>query len=261
MPDSLWRAPSSADQQTSCLRSPVGAYMLHKRHGQLIGFFAATLPPALLFMTYNICYFGFPLTTGFAALAVAPSSFWQSSSYLLRTPLSEGLLGILVSPGRGLLIYSPILACSFVGMATVWMKSGHILLKYLSLAVFFFIILTAKWGMWWGGHSYGPRLLADITPILCLYLYPPFTWSETKVFFKSAFIAAFIGLSALSMGFHALGVFADGSWNFNPNNVDEHPERLWSWADAPPIYYGAKMLAEAHERFIQMKRIVPALTN
>jgi hypothetical protein len=57
-------------------------------------------------------------------------------------------------------------------MVMVWRNSKLVLLKYLSLAPLMTILLTSKWINWWGG-SYGPRLLADITPFLCLYLYPP----------------------------------------------------------------------------------------
>ena len=51
-----------------------------------------------------------------------------------------------------------------------------------------------------GGGSYGPRLLADITPFLCLYLYPPFGASPLKTLLKSTITV----LLALSIGLHAL---------------------------------------------------------
>jgi hypothetical protein len=231
---------------------PIGAYTLQKRRDQLMGFLLASFPPLLLFMAYNIHYFGSPFTTGFIARAVSPSSFWKESSHLLSTPLLEGLIGVLASPGRGLLIYSPVFVFSFIGMAMVWRGSGQILFKYLSLAPFLFIITTAKWVMWWGGHSFGPRLLADITPILCLYLYPPFEWSEGKAFLK----AALIGLGGLSVGLHALGAFGDGSWNYTPINVDSAPKRLWSWVDSPPIYYGREMVTEVGQAFARLKRSI-----
>jgi hypothetical protein len=231
---------------------PIGAYMLQKRRAQLIRFLLASLPPFLLFMAYNMQYFGAPLTTGFAAAVISPSSFWGASSYILSTPLLKGLMGILVSPGRGLLIYSPIFVLSLAGIVMIWRESGYVLLKYLSLSVVFLLILAAKYVNWWGGHSYGPRLLADITPILCLFLYPAFEWSEMRRFPKFAFI----GLCGLSVSIHAVGAFSDGSWNYTPINVDQAPERLWSWVDSPPVYYVREMVNEARQAFAHLKWIL-----
>lgn len=214
----------------------IGIYILHKRRDQIIGFLLAASPPFLLFMAYNLRYFGSPFTTGFAGTVISLYSFLKAPSAVLSTPLLEGLTGILASPGRGLLIYSPIFLFSFVGMAMVWKEPGHILLKYLSFAPLPLILLTGKWMNWWGGGSYGPRMLADITPILCLYLYPPLERFEAKAFLKYVFA----GLSALSIGLHMLGAFSDGSWN--ALDPDRHPERLWSWAGSPPVYYVRKAL-------------------
>jgi hypothetical protein len=230
---------------------PIGAYMLHQRRDQMLGFLLASLPPFTLYMTYNMRYFGSPLTTGFGGTAVSPAAFWKGTSYFLGTPLWEGLLGILVSPSRGLLIYSPIFVFAFVGMVMVWSKSGHVFLKYLSLSPFLAIFLVAKWVSWWGGHSYGPRLLADITPIICVYLYPPFEQSEGNRVLKFMLL----GLCGLSFSFHALGAFGSGSWNFTPTNVDHAPERLWSWVDSPLVYYVAELVTEVRRTFTQLYRI------
>ena len=51
-------------------------------------------------------------------------------------------------------------------------------------------------------------------------------------------------LVALSIGLHALRVFAGGDWNGHPF-VDWHPERLWSWSGSPPVYYGKNAIMDA----------------
>jgi Dolichyl-phosphate-mannose-protein mannosyltransferase len=219
---------------------PIAAYVLLKRRDQFLGFCLATLPPLLWFMAYNMHYYGSPVSTGFAVGIIDPSRLRSLGSHLFKTPLSEGLAGILMSPSRGLFIYSPILPVAFVGMVMVWRNSKLVLLKYLSLAPLLTILLTSKWINWWGGGSYGPRLLADITPFLCLYLYPPFERAQSRPLLKSA-IAVLI---ALSIGLHGLRVFAGGDWNGHPF-VDWHPERLWSWADSPVVYYGKNTILDA----------------
>jgi hypothetical protein len=219
---------------------PIAAYVLLRRRDQLLGFCLAGVPPLLWFIAYNMHYNGSLVSTGFAIGIIDPARLWDLGTHLFRTPLSEGLAGILMSPSRGLFIYSPILLVAFVGMVMVWRDSKSVLLKYLSLAPLLTILLTAKWINWYGGGSYGPRLLADITPFLCLYLYPPFERAQLRPLLQYAIA----GLLVLSIGLHALRVFSGGDWNGDPL-VDSHPERLWSWTDSPPVYYGKNAILDA----------------
>jgi hypothetical protein len=181
-------------------------------------------------------------------MVIKPSWLWTASLAAFDTPIQEGLAGVLVSPSRGLLIYSPIFLFSFVGMMMVWMDSKSILLKFLSLTPFLFVLFVAKWATWWGGDSYGPRLLADITPLLCLYLSPPLERAAQKTFLRYPFAC----LAALSIGFHAIGAFSCDGW-------PGHREQLWSWVDQPPGYYGWQVATAARQTFSRLKRMVFAL--
>jgi Dolichyl-phosphate-mannose-protein mannosyltransferase len=230
---------------------PITAYMLLKRRDQVPGFFLAALPPFLGLLAYNMHYHGSPVSTGFAVGIIDPARLRSLGGHLFKTPILAGLAGTLISPSRGLFIYSPVLVLAFVGMVMVWSSPKQTLLKCLSLAPLLTILLTSKWINWWGGGSYGPRLLADTTPFLCLYLYPPFERAQSRSLLKYTIVA----LVALSVGLHALRVFGGGDWNGEPN-VDRHLERLWSWADSPPIYYGKNTLlsvgAEVKRRLLEL---------
>jgi hypothetical protein len=230
---------------------PIGLYMLQTRRHHCIPFLLATLPPFFMFAAYNTRYFGSPFTTGFVASAFSPASFLRASSSIFSTPLLEGLMGILLSPGRGLLIYSPVFVVSCIGMAMSWREPGQLLLKYLSLAPFLTVIVAAKWVNWWGGHSYGPRLMADVTPILCLYLYRPFERAQGRRLWQFGLY----GLCGLSVSAHILGAFGDGSWNYTPTNVDTARERLWSWVDSPPLYYGRQLLTKVRHAYMHLKKV------
>jgi hypothetical protein len=221
---------------------PIAAYVLRHHRAHFAGFLVAAVPLVLILMAYNMRYFGSPFTTAFTG-ETGPSRIWSSGSHLFSTPLSEGLAGILTSPGRGLFVYSPILLISIVGLVMVWEDRKQILLKYLSLAPLPLILLTAKWIAWWGGGSYGPRLLADITPLLCLYLYLPFERAQSRRFLQYIFAC----LAVLSIGFHAVRVFGGGDWNGHPN-VDWHPERLWSWSGSPPVFYGKNLIIDTYAK-------------
>jgi hypothetical protein len=224
------------------MAAPVVAYLVCHRRDQLIGFLLAALPPALCLAEYNLRYFGSPFTTGIVG-TTGPSRIWESASVLFSTPLVEGLAGVLVSPARGLFVYSPILLVSAVGMVMVWRRPTPVLLRYLSLAPLPILVLTAKWLSWWGGGSYGPRLLADVTPLLCLYLYPAFEWARARPVVRCGLIC----LAAFSIALHALGVFGAGDWNGHPN-VDRHPERLWSWTASPPVYYAGNLVRDVYAK-------------
>jgi hypothetical protein len=108
---------------------PMATYVLLRQRDQLLGFCLAAMPPILSFMTYNMLYNGSPVSTGFAVGIIDPGRLWTLGTHLFGTPLQKGLAGILVSPSRGLFIYSPILLLSFVGMVMVWRDSTLVLLK------------------------------------------------------------------------------------------------------------------------------------
>jgi hypothetical protein len=198
------------------LVAPIGLYVLFHQPRQFPRFMLCAIPPILFQLVYNNRYFDNPFRTQFE---VAQKDFWS-------TPIFEGLANILFSPSRGLFIYSPILIFAIIGMILSWRKSGTLLLRYLSVGVVANVLLYSKFFCWWGGYTYGPRLLADITPILCLFLI------ETKsLFTKSIFKIAFLILAAFSITAHAIGSYADHMrWNADVD-INLHPEVGWYWTD------------------------------
>lgn len=228
---------------------PLMAYIVHKQRDQIVGFLLAGVPPFLLFMAYNTFYFGSPFTTGFGGAVVTPSEVISTHLSSFDTPILAGIAGVLVSPGRGLLVYSPVFVFSVVGMIVAWREPRYLYLRYLSVAPLLLLIIVSKWNGWWGGECYGPRLLADVTPILCFLLYPAVDYSKGKKAMKYAII----GLAALSIGMHAIGAGRDrvagGKTWTEHYEIGRHPERLWSWRDSPPMYYGKQLLGEVKETF------------
>ena len=227
---------------------PIAVYVAHKHRDQLIGFILAGVPSLLLFLSYNAVYFGSPIQTGFGATVVSPASLVGKHLFWFSTPLAEGLAGALFSPARGLFIYSPIFLCSLAGMVLVWRKPGRVLIKYLSLASLLLLIPVATLSNWWGGHCYGPRLLADASPILCLMLCPVFEEFDQKKWLKTVAI----GLAVLSVVMHAIGVAGEITWNIDLIDFDKHPERVWSWRESPPVLYGTQFFMQARQMFSEL---------
>ncbi|MCK5706652.1 MAG: hypothetical protein KAI43_03280 [Candidatus Aureabacteria bacterium] len=137
-----------------------------------------------------------------------------------------GLAGLLISPARGILVFSPIFIFSFIYLFYILFTKKHDpIFKYLAVSVILLIILYAKWGMWWGGWTFGYRLLIELIPPLILFL--ALFWEdliEKKLYLKRIFFVSLL----LSIYIHSLGAFIYPSdFNYAPNNIDQHQERLW----------------------------------
>ena len=67
---------------------------------RLVRFVLWSVPPIAFQLAYNWRYFGDPFRTQFPIIG---SGLWNA-------PFAEGFAGILLSPARGLLVYSPVFA-------------------------------------------------------------------------------------------------------------------------------------------------------
>ena len=195
---------------------PVGLYVLFHRTRQFPKLMLTGIPPVLFQLIYNKVYFDNFFRTQWN---VMDASFWS-------TPFLEGLASILFSPARGLLIYSPIFIFSLIGIILTWRKDGDLFFRYLSIGVIANLILYSKFFMWWGGFTYGPRLLADLTPILCSFLI--FVIPLLKLRWVKAVFALLV---FCSFSAHAIGAYAnDPFWNAD-FDIDSNPQHAWIWND------------------------------
>lgn len=171
-------------------------------------------------------------------------SYSNTSRLSLHPGFREALVANLISPARGLFIFSPILLLSFVGLCLVGRDTRRDHLEY-----FAFTAAVATWiGVsmfphWWGGHSYGPRLMMDVLPYLFLASIPAIavldqrlqqrTSSNRHVFTSPALLVILV-LSGWSVLAHAQGALMGepACWNRVPVDVDQQPDRVWSWSDA-----------------------------
>jgi len=188
--------------------------------------------PAGAIAVYNLHYFA--TLTGGGGPTTSP--LW---AFFALTPFVEGLAGLLVSPSRGLFVYSPVLLFSVAGAALVG-REGPPALRALAAGAALVFVLTSKWIMWWGGHTWGPRLLADTLPILCILLGPVTRWLERS----RALTAAFVLLGAVSVSTHALGAFYyDGRWDVS-GRPGSQASALWSWTEGPLVFYADAALRQ-----------------
>lgn len=117
--------------------------------------------------------------------------------------LADGLYGLLLSPGRSIFLYSPLLTLAIPG---VWMflKKDKALTLAAASTVVLYILMTASWHSWDGGWSWGSRLLTPILPVLGFLSAPviDFAWgrrSDFAVVLVLALLGFVIQLLALAV--------------------------------------------------------------
>lgn len=203
---------------------PISLYVLlnSKRFFIFCYSFSAILS-ALPFVIYNIYYFG----NVFGGYGDTLNYFFIGREIFMN------FAGLLISPSRGLLIYSPIFVFSLLGffsLSNIENKKLRMCFYFFGISIFLNIVLYSAWKIWWGGWSFGPRLLTDMTPILILFI-SLYVYQELKKKKKNlVFAGLFSILIVISIFVQIVGAFyyPNGSWN---EVLIEHPEKLWDWND------------------------------
>jgi hypothetical protein len=153
---------------------------------------------------------------------------------------AEGLAGVLFSPSRGLFTYQPWLILA-VGAFVVRQsapqeeapRSGPAGWRWFCLAVVAAqVILTSLWNCWWGGHSWGSRLLAEAAPLGALLCLAPLRRYGSSPRFRMALG----GLTLAAVLVQAPGMYLNANNWCGAVDIDTHPERLWSWSHPPFLY-------------------------
>jgi hypothetical protein len=148
---------------------------------------------------------------------------------------ATALPAILISPSRGLLIFVPISIFVFYLLIRYWASVPYRRLAILSLSIVAIqIVLIALWPVWWGGYSYGPRLLTDALPWLALLAIlgcAARLRSTGNAKFSRAELTAALSLLALSIVLNGRGAISPATAEWNRQvDIDSHPERVWDWS-------------------------------
>jgi hypothetical protein len=144
-------------------------------------------------------------------------------------------VGTLVSPNRGLLIYSPIFIFALLGGVVAWRQKipEFFFHRLCTLIVIVEWVLASRNLQWWGGHSYGPRIMSEALVFAVPLLVPAWDWVVRRgrrmrlVLFSVAFASCIWGVMVEWRALVSTDVYF---WNARPD-VDQNPDRLWSWKD------------------------------
>ena len=240
----------------------------------LVPYVLAALPIAILLAIYNTYYLGSPWDFGQAKVGHDVAMTKTGTDALWQTPLLTGAAGLMVSPSRGLLVFSPFMVFALAGLVLLWTHRRYAPLWPLAAAMLVLLAIAFKWFDWWGGWCYGPRPIVDTMPYFVLMLIPVIEW----VCRRRAVLAVFLLLLVWSVGVQALGAFTYEMFGWNkaalaevyvagrskpilaetPEEVAElakthaiqriqersrdiddaaYRNRLWSWSDNQIFYY------------------------
>jgi len=126
-------------------------------------FLLGAAPLSIALAAYNTIAFGAPWRQGYGSAHATGAAQVGSERWV------DGIPGLLVSPGRGLFLYSPVLLFAIAG-AVIGRRQA--LYRWCAAAFVAYVIVVANVAEWWGGEGFGARKLAEALPLLAVLLVP-----------------------------------------------------------------------------------------
>ena len=206
----------------------------------VVGVLAVLIPWTLV----TLHYYGTPL-----------QPYDQASKLGLRSTFFESMGAQLVSPSRGLLIFSPIVLVGVAGVVIAYRRKSVTPLEVLSaVAIPCYLFAIALFPVWWAGTSFGPRFMTETLPFFLVLSIPFVDWivawraekpAGRPLLYRIGVIGAVVAL-AFSVLVNAQGGLLRSStcWNLKAPgvaSVDKDPTRVWSWS-SPQVVYGLQAI-------------------
>jgi hypothetical protein len=132
------------------------------------------------------------------------------------TPLLQGLHGLMISPGKSLFVFNPFLVLAIPGAVAMWRRDRALTVLVLVLAAAR-VLFFARWSVWYGGVSWGPRFLMPVVgPLSLLAVYALSRVPRLPVALRipaATGVAALIVVSAV-VSLASVWVWQGASWNW-----------------------------------------------
>jgi hypothetical protein len=121
----------------------------------IVRMFLGGLPFLALWAWYNAVRYGLPWKVGYDGVVRFNHSFLA------------GLYGLLASPGKGLILYAPVVVVGICGLVPAWRRDRTITVVAALLIISRIVFFAPYWG-WYGGGGFGPRYVLPAVPVLAL---------------------------------------------------------------------------------------------
>ncbi len=195
----------------------------------------------LLFFAFNLAMTG--SLAGYYGMGQAP--FWSYGWW----ENIKAWVGLLVSPGSGLFVFTPLAAVAVFGAVAVWRRGGPdddalrwwvvpVVVCWAAAATVTDVVPQLRWH---AAASYGSRYFVDALPALTLLgLQGTLRLQARAAAWSRAGWMLLLSVMALaafwSWGTQVVGVFF---FKFNhalrPRPIHLSPERMWDWRDNPIV--------------------------
>ena len=204
------------------LAAALGAHALFwagRRRALLLAGAAAL--PMLLVLFYNLR----------AAGNIAGGYGLVGSAHFFEHGLLPGIAGLLVSPTRGILLFSPFLLFLVLAWRTLpRVREERMLTLSMTACIALQLLLYAK-ADWRGGFSWGPRYMTDLLPF-CMWMLAPVVAALRGV--ARACFAVAVGVAIVIETIGAFGY----TWPldtpiFAGDRGREDMRGAWKWRNAP----------------------------
>lgn len=221
-------------------------WVLVQHRRQAFAFLAGAATIAIPWFVVNIAAYG---------LLFPP--YYSAGRISLHSDFLEAVLANLVSPARGVFLFSPILLLALVGIV-VRLRSRQfdgLDIAVATAVVVYLLMNSAQNEGWWAGHTFGPRFMTDPVPLLVFLAIPAVAalWRWVGADGPSGLVrlgALACGLALVwSVAVHAQGAYfrAVNCWNIEPTDVNHDPDRVWSLSD-PQFVAGYRAAARVGVR-------------
>jgi hypothetical protein len=183
---------------------------------------------AVLLLAHNQLVFG-NLLGGLGGIEAEGHAKHGVEGWIADAPLSA-LAGTLVSPSRGLFVFSPWAALALAALPWTRQRLGPFpVVRAALLGLVPFGLVISLYGVWWGGWSFGPRYWTEAMPLFGVLL----GFALATVAAEGPVRLLFGAAVGVAIGLQTIGAFFyPSSWNRIPVSVDQTHERLWDWGDS-----------------------------
>ena len=209
--------------------APLAVWALRALGRRSFWFLVPAAAVAALLLGHNWLVFG-NLMGGLAEIEGLGHAKHGLTGWLTSEPLTS-LAGTLLSPNRGLFVFSPWALLALAALpATARPLARFPVVRAALLGLIPFGLVVSWYGVWWGGWTFGPRYWTEAMPLFGVLLGFALVWAGQR---SRPALHAFRAAIAASIALQTIGAFCyPSSWNRIPVSVDVQHERLWDWADS-----------------------------
>ncbi|MCZ7651966.1 MAG: hypothetical protein M5U13_12740 [Thermoanaerobaculia bacterium] len=199
-----------------------------RRWRRAAAFVAGAAPPLAALALHNLLRFGSLFETGRGVDPAAAAAL----GYGRFVAPWEGLAGLLVSSGKGLLFYAPAILLGVVAWPALRRRSPA-LAGSLAGAVLLRVLFVATRSDWHGGFALGPRLLVTLVPFLLL---PVAAWLAERTERWRVAGAVLLAAAAQQLYFALAEPFVY-------LHLTNRPDGDWAWQVSPLLHLWEAPLA------------------